>query len=148
MTVSSFLWSRGQGNFALLRDSHALRLTSKLADLRAGNANLLAARSRLKKRQPRHKKGNRGQSLCFLFMVEVTGFVSARRRKGEKISPFLRASVSAGSDVPPARHSLPAFSNPVTLSVKIQKRKDRKSILSFCMVEVTGFEPAASTSRT
>jgi len=33
-------WSRRQGNFAALRDSHALRLTSKLVDLRAENANL------------------------------------------------------------------------------------------------------------
>jgi hypothetical protein len=29
-----------QDNYALLRDSHALRLESELSDLRAGNANL------------------------------------------------------------------------------------------------------------
>ena len=33
--------------------------------------------------------------------------VSSLRRKAERISALLRSSVSRGSDVPPARHSLP-----------------------------------------
>ena len=40
-------------------------------------------------------------------MVGATGFFSTRPRKGERISPFLRASVSRGSEAPPAPHSLP-----------------------------------------
>ncbi len=59
------------------------------------------------------------------------GFVSARPRKGEDVSPFLRASGTAGSDVPPARHSLSARSQPLRSTSKNKNRSPHGGL--FCL---------------
>ena len=84
---SASLWSRWQGNYALLRDIHALRLASKLADLRAGYANLQyptkAKRCRL--RSSRKDKNNAEPKTNWIQRQAVS---PVRERTGWKLRNF------------------------------------------------------------